>query len=84
MQRCDEWVEVEARWEADGSVTPIRFTVGGQPHRVTSVGRNWDVAGEGRNILVMDERRQVYELVLRVPELRWWLAAQADRRDSMA
>jgi hypothetical protein len=79
-----EEIEVEARFETDGSVTPLRFRVGAQNHTVTSVGRAWDVAGEGRHILVMDERQRVYELLLEAATLRWRLAWSAGWDDGLA
>jgi len=73
----DQPADVEARCELDGRIVPARFVVKGQPHAVTSIGRAWDVAGEGRHILVMDERGRVRELLLRLPALEWRLVRRA-------
>jgi len=84
MKPVDQPAGVEARFDADGSITPLSFTEAGRRHMVTSVGRSWDVAGEGRHVLVMDERGRVVELLLRVPALTWRVVAVADVREASA
>jgi hypothetical protein len=68
-------IVVEAIFMEDGEVIPRHFTMLAGRHEVTSVGRSWDVEGEGRHILVMTGRDRVYELLLRLPALDWRVIA---------
>jgi len=77
-------IVVEARFEEDGEVIPLRFTMLAQRHEVTSVGRSWDVEGEGRHILVMAERDRVYELLLHIPAGDWRVIARYGADEGIA
>lgn len=67
-----EPVAVKARFDEEGKVTPLEFVWKGSQYSVASVGRGWDDAAE-RHVLVMDLNAQVYELILALPEGRWYL-----------
>lgn len=70
-------VEVTARFETDGKITPIRFAWQGRTYLVDSTGRRWQDA-DGTHILVMVPGGEVVELVFAATELRWY-ARQSPR-----
>ncbi len=57
-----EPIEVTARFDRDGGITPLDFTWQGRKYPVTDVGRRW-TDEEGEHILVMAGGERVYELV---------------------
>lgn len=67
-----EPVAVKVRFDEQGKVTPLEFIWKGSHYTVASVGRSWDETAE-RHVLVMDLNAQVYELILALPEGRWYL-----------
>jgi len=64
-------IEVTARFETDGKITPIRFAWRGRTYLVDSTGRRWQDA-DGLHILVMVPGDQVIELVFAASNLRWY------------
>ncbi len=67
-----EAIEVTARWESGGQVSPLEFTWRGQAYRVESTGRRWkDEAGW--HVLTMVPGGQVYELVFDPAGFKWYL-----------
>ncbi len=84
MMPLDLPTTVEARFESSGAITPLRFTLMGRPRQVKSVGRSWDVEGEGRHILVMAGHDHVYELLLRTPTLDWRIIGMSRIEDAIA
>jgi hypothetical protein len=73
-----EPVEVTARWDARGEITPLSFTWQGHTYPVTSTGRRWrDEAGQ--HILCMAPGEQVFELVFQPMQGQWSLAYHSAR-----
>ncbi len=68
-------VEVVARFDGEGLVTPQRFTWQGREYRVDSCGRRWGDAA-GLHFMVMTPGEQVYELIFVLHEQRWFLNPQ--------
>lgn len=67
-----EAVEVVARFDDQGNITPLQFNWQGSPYQVESVGRRWrDEAGQ--HILVMAPGGRVFELLYTFSEGRWYL-----------
>ena len=68
-----EVVEVTARWDTQGEITPLSFTWQGSTYTVVSIGRRWrDEAG--KHILCMAPGDQVYELVFQAVQEHWIMA----------
>ena len=67
-----EPVEVIARFDAQGRLTPLSFIWQGQSISVASTGRRWQDE-RSEHILVMVPIEQVCELVF-IPEERRWYA----------
>ncbi|MCC7130081.1 MAG: hypothetical protein B6D39_01970 [Anaerolineae bacterium UTCFX2] len=68
-----EPIEVKARFDEQGNITPLEFVWKGSRIVAASVGRSWETAGE-RHILTLDLQAQVYELIFVSAEGRWYLA----------
>jgi hypothetical protein len=66
-------VEVLARFDAQGKVTPLRFSWQGQEFEIESTGRRWQ-AEDGLHILVMTPGGRMFELLLLASEFRWYLS----------
>jgi len=68
----DTPVAVEARFDVDGTITPLALAWRGQMLRISDVGRSW-VAADGRlrYWLVMVPARGTFELRLDMMTLRW-------------
>jgi len=67
-----EPIEVTARFDEQGEITPLHFTWQGVVHRLESTGRRWtDEAGQ--HILVMDMSGRIYELSFKSGEGRWFI-----------
>jgi len=66
-------VAVEARFDEDGSLTPIAFTWQGQKLRISDVGRRW-TEDNVRHYLVMTSAQETFELCFDVSTLRWRIA----------
>jgi PncC family amidohydrolase len=67
-----EPVNVIARPLAAGQFEPLQFVYRGQVIQIADVGRQWTEAGE-EHILVMNERQQVFELVLASDRISWFV-----------
>lgn len=65
-------IEVTARFYAGGDIRPLTFVWRTRTYKVASIGRHWD-ASDGRHILVMDQREQVYHLIFRTSTAQWFL-----------
>lgn len=63
-------IEVIARFDLDGKVTPLRFTWKGQDYVVEGAGRRWQ-AEDGLHILVMAAGERVFELIFDPRVGRW-------------
>ena len=67
-----EAVEVVARFDESGKVIPRSFVWESVKRPILSLGRQWVQDGD-RHFLVMTGEAQVYELVYRSAEMRWYL-----------
>lgn len=65
-------IEVTARFDAEGKITPLSFTWRGREYPVDSTGRRWEDEA-GLHILVMAPGERVYELVFAPAARRWFL-----------
>jgi hypothetical protein len=74
-----ESIEVTARFDEQGIITPLHFTWKEGIYRVESTGRRWlDEAGQ--HILVMISSGRIYELIFKSGEGRWYIGkARPDR-----
>lgn len=67
-----ETVEVTARFDANGTIAPTRFTWRRRTYPVISTGRRWH-DGDGVHILAMIPGDRVVELVFAPMGGRWYL-----------
>jgi len=67
-----EPVEVTARFDEQGTITPVQFTWKGAVHHLESTGRRW-VDETGQHILVMDTSGRIFELTFTRAEGRWFI-----------
>jgi hypothetical protein len=67
-----EPVEVVARYDALGRITPLSFTWQGQTFPVESTGRRWEDE-RGEHILVMIPVERICELIFVSPDRRWYV-----------
>ena len=67
-----EPIEVTARFDLEGKITPLSFTWLGRVYPVASVGRRWEDQAS-LHILVMAPLERVHELVFLPSEKRWFL-----------
>ncbi len=67
-----EEIDVIARFERSGSISPLSFTWRQVDYPVTSIGRSWQ-DDAGHHILVMVPGDRVFELVFEASQGRWWL-----------
>ena len=74
-----EPIEVTARFDEHGTITPLQFTWKGSIYRVQSTGRRW-LDETGQHILVEVASGQIYELTFRSSEGRWYLGQVGPRR----
>jgi hypothetical protein len=65
-------VEVVARFDAQGRLTPLSFTWRGQTFPVESTGRRWQDE-RGEHILAMIPVERVCELLFTPLEQRWYV-----------
>jgi hypothetical protein len=68
-----EPIEVTARFDLQGQITPLRFTWKGRSYLVESTGRRWNGA-DGQHILMMANSGEMFELLFAPGEGRWYLA----------
>lgn len=74
-----EPIEVTARFDEQGTITPLHFTWKGGVQRVESTGRRW-VDKTGQHMLVMVASGRIYQLTYRNDEGRWYIGrAEPDR-----
>jgi|YelNatPaOPRAMG01_1025707.scaffolds.fasta_scaffold02273_16 hypothetical protein len=66
-------IEVTARFDPAGNVTPIGFVRDGKTYPVTETGRSWSEGSEF-HVLCLAPGMGVCELVFRSDERRWYLA----------
>ncbi len=74
-----EPIEVTARFDDQGIITPLHFTWKGGIYRVESTGRHWQDE-RGMHILVMVSNGQIYELIFEVGEGRWFIGQENSKR----
>jgi len=67
-----EQIEVTARFDAHGKITPLGFVWKGRVNRVESIGRNWK-ADDGFHILVMTRGNKAYHLLFKPDKVCWYL-----------
>jgi hypothetical protein len=67
-----EPIEVNARFELDGKVTPLRFKWKGQDYQVEGTGRRWQ-AQDGLHLLVMAAGERVFELLFIPKDGQWFI-----------
>ena len=67
-----EKIEVTARFQKDGILSPVDFRLGKELIQVLNVGRRWET-DQGRHILVMDHARQTHHLFLNYEDFSWYL-----------
>lgn len=67
-----EPIEVTARFDPQGQITPLRFTRKGHSYLVESTGRRW-MGADGQHILVMTSSGDMFELLFAPGEGRWYL-----------
>jgi hypothetical protein len=79
MQSVDFPVAVEARFDEDGTITPLALTWGGQRYHIAGTGRHWS-EGKRLHYLVMTPSGVRFELCLDVTTLRWRLLYVWERR----
>lgn len=65
-------IEVTARFDESGMITPLHFTWKGGIYRVESTGRRW-LDDSNQHILVMVSNGHIYELTFRSKEGRWYI-----------
>ena len=65
-------IEVTARFDEEGKITPLSFRWQGSLYTVQSTGRRWE-DGEGVHILAMAPGDQVVELVYAPAYHRWYM-----------
>jgi hypothetical protein len=68
-----EPVEVTARFDPQGVITPLNIMKDQKTIPVTSVGRRWSDP-QGVHILVMVPGEQIYELLFANTQNRWFLS----------
>lgn len=67
-----EPLEVTAKFDEDGKITPLRFTWKGKDYLVETTGRHWEDS-DGVHILVMVPGERIFELVFDAAQVRWFL-----------
>ena len=74
-----EPIEVTARFDEQGTITPLHFSWKGSAWRVESTGRRW-TDESGQRILVMVSNGHIYELTFQVAEGRWFIGKTSPDR----
>ncbi len=67
-----EPIEITAHFNEEGTITPLHFTWKGGHYRVESTGRHWSDE-TGQHMLVMVTNGQIYELIFKGSESRWYI-----------
>ncbi len=74
-----EAIEVTARFDASGRVTPLSFSWQGSTYLVDSTGRRWQDEN-GQHILVMVPAGRVFELIYVPSRKRWYLGRTGESK----
>jgi hypothetical protein len=74
-----EPVEVTARFDAQGDITPLQFSWKGGVYRVESCGRHWQDE-QGMHFQVMVASGLIYELTYHSGEGRWFIGQAGPKR----
>ncbi len=74
-----EAIEVTARFDQEGTITPLHFTWKGGVYRVESTGRRWQ-DDTGQHILVMVSSGVIYELTFKSGQGRWFIGQHEPKR----
>lgn len=67
-----EPIELTARFDEQGTITPLHFTWNGNVLKVESIGRRW-VNATGQHFLVMVFSGKIYELIYKCGEGTWFI-----------
>ena len=67
-----EPIEVTARFDEHGTITPLHFTWKGSLQRVESTGRRW-TDETGQHFLVMVMNGRIYEIIYKSREGHWFI-----------
>jgi hypothetical protein len=78
-----EAVEVTARYDKEGKVTPLRFTWQGKEYVVEGTGRRWQ-AQDGLHLLVMAAGERVFELLFVPLNGRWFIQPRGSYANRLA
>jgi hypothetical protein len=73
-----ENIQVTARFDDQGKVTPLRFVWQGNTYPVDATGRRWQ-DDKGQHVLVMVPGDRVFELIFIPTNLRWFLISHGLR-----
>jgi hypothetical protein len=68
-----EAVEVTARFDPQGEITPLNFIRDQKTIPVTGVGRRWNDS-QGVHILVMVPGEQIFEMLFANAQNRWYVS----------
>ncbi len=74
-----EPIEVTARFDDQGIITPLHFTWKGGIYRVESTGRRWQEE-TSQHILVMVSNGHIYDLIFEIGEGRWFIGQENSKR----
>jgi hypothetical protein len=72
MDKYFQKIEVGAHKEIGGQWEPDRFIWQGTNYKILEIGRRWQDE-DGQHILVMVLGGQVYELILDIDQISWYL-----------
>jgi hypothetical protein len=67
-----EPLEVTARFDEAGKITPLKFTWKGSKYTVESTGRHWRDE-TGYHVLIMAMGERVFELLLDGEQMIWFI-----------
>jgi len=67
-----EQIDITTRFNKEGKLTPLEFTLGEDRIPVLDIGRQWDTE-EGKHILVMDPQQNTYHLFFSLADMSWYL-----------
>ena len=72
MDRYRQKIEVGAHKDIGGSWVPDRFIWDNTIYKILEIGRRWQDE-DGEHILVMALGEHVYELILSIDQISWYL-----------
>jgi hypothetical protein len=67
-----EPIDITTRFNREGKLIPLEFTLGEKKIYIFNIGRQWD-SDEGKHILVMDAQENTYHLFFALEDLSWYL-----------